>query len=307
MKININDWFVIINPISGFQKSEEAWSYIDSQLNESYDFFHTYSKYPHHATTIVQEAIADGYRNFLCIGGDGTLHDAVNGVMMQGTCNTQDIKIAFYSCGTGNDWQRNNFTDTSIEYFVDHFKTQKYLLHDVGKIECMINQEDATHYFINMAGVGFDAFVVQHMEKVKTNRFSYLFAMLKSLFKYKHISLLIETDQEQITCKSYTSIIAINKYAAGGMKLAPDAINNDGLFDVVIVKDLSIPMVLLHTHRMYSGTYTQLKKVQSLKTKKLKVTALADSENTYTQAEGELIGSGPFAFECLHEAVRILI
>ena len=91
------------------------------------------------------------------------------------------------------------------------------------------------------------------------------------------------------------------------MKLAPDAVNNDGLFDVVIVKDLSIPKVLLNTNKMYSGKYTMLEKVESFQTKKLKVTVLDNPENTYTQAEGELIGTGPFEFECLHEAVRILI
>lgn len=304
---NKNDWFVIINPISGFGKSEEVWNYIDSQLSESFDFFHTHTKFPHHATTILIDAVSDGYRNFLCIGGDGTLHDAVNGVMQQNTCDNQEIQIAFYSCGTGNDWQRNNFKDTSIEYFVQRFIEQDYLLHDVGKISCIIEKERRDHYFINMAGVGFDAFVVQNMQSEKSSRFAYLFAMLKSLFRYKHIALKIEFDNQIIECKSYTSIIALNKYAGGGMKLAPNAINNDGLFDVVIVKDLSIPMVLLNTHKMYSGSYTNLKKVVSYRTNHIKVSVSYNSENTYTQAEGELIGTGPFEFTCIPEAIKILI
>lgn len=307
MKININDWFVIINPVSGTNTSESIWNIIDQRLSESFDFFPTYTKYIHHASQIVEEAISNGYRNFLCIGGDGTLHDVVNGVMTQNSCESTDIKIAFFSCGTGNDWQRTNFKNNTLDYFIERFIEQNYLLHDVGKINCTIDKKAAIHYFINMAGVGFDAFVVQNMQSKKVGRFSYLTGMLESLLKYNHIPLRIETDTETIECKSYTSIIALNKFAGGGMKLAPDAINNDGLFDIVIVKDLSIPMVLLNTHRMYSGNYTQLKKVQSLRSKKVRVTVLENAANTYTQAEGELIGTGPFEFECISNAVNILI
>lgn len=304
---NKNDWYVVINPIAGFGKCEEAWLHVKAKLAESYDFLHAYTKYHHHASSLVQEAITNGYRNVLCIGGDGTLHDVINGVMLQNTCENAEICIAFYSCGTGNDWQRSNFKNNDIDYFVERFLEQNYRDHDVGKISCVIDHKESNHYFVNMAGVGFDAFVVQNMQGTKANRFSYLFGMLKSLFKYKHISLLIETETERIECKSYTSIVAINKFAGGGMKLAPDAINDDGLFDVVIVKDLSIPMVLLNTHRMYSGSYTQLKKVQNLRAKKLKVSVINNADNTYTQAEGELIGTGPFEFECIKAAVRILI
>jgi YegS/Rv2252/BmrU family lipid kinase len=307
MSINKEKWQVIVNPISGLKKSKQAWTTIKASLEQEIDFEESYTEYAHHAVAIVSDALKNNIKNILCIGGDGTLHDVVNGVMTQNICEPKEIKIAFYSCGTGNDWQRTNVVNTSIESFISRFKAQQYLLHDVGKIACFKNGQDYIHYFINMAGVGFDAFVVQNMSEKTTGRFSYLIGMIQSLFKYNHISLKIESEERSLECKSYTSIIALNKFAGGGMKLAPDAVNNDGLFDVVIVKDLSIPKVLLNTNKMYSGKYTMLEKVESFQTKKLKVSVLDNPENTYTQAEGELIGTGPFEFECLHEAVRILI
>lgn len=299
-------WFVIINPVSGSGISESAWGRINTSLCNTFDFVVCHTQYAHHATNILIDKCKEGYRCFLLIGGDGTLHDAVNGVMMQQTTNTTDIKLAFYSCGTGNDWYRTNSASNDISYFIDQFRKQRFRNVDCGKISFYKNTRNTDHYFINMAGVGFDAYVVQQMRGEKKNRFAYLFAMVKSLFTYNHIPIKITYDNNELICKSYTAIVALNKYAGGGMKLAPNALDDDGLFDVVVAKNLSVPEVLINTPRMYSGSYTSLRKVVSFRTAKLQVEVMENTENTYSQAEGELIGTGPFTFECIPKAIQIL-
>jgi diacylglycerol kinase family enzyme len=83
-----NDWFVIINPTSGNGKSKKQIPKLLSELNtNSISFIHVITQYHNHGFELVQKAISEGYRKFISVGGDGTLHNIVNGVMSQQIVN----------------------------------------------------------------------------------------------------------------------------------------------------------------------------------------------------------------------------
>ena len=100
-----NSWFVIVNPVAGNSKFNKYWSDIQQELkfnNITYEY--TKTEYSNHEKIIVKQAINKGYKKIISVGGDGTLHHVINGIMTQNTIKPEEITIAVIPLGTGNDW-----------------------------------------------------------------------------------------------------------------------------------------------------------------------------------------------------------
>lgn len=99
------NWFVIVNPTSGNGKFLKKLNFIKKQFQKNnIDITMVITKYIHHEKTLVQQAIIDGFTKFISVGGDGTLHHIINGIMQQNIVKTSEIKVAVIPVGTGNDW-----------------------------------------------------------------------------------------------------------------------------------------------------------------------------------------------------------
>ena len=115
-KIDINSWFIIANPVSGNRNFSKLWKEIQQLLNnKKIDFSFAFTQFSKHEIELVQNAIRQGYRNIISIGGDGTLHHVVNGIMLQRYVKTSDITIAVIPQGTGNDWIKNYNIPNDLE------------------------------------------------------------------------------------------------------------------------------------------------------------------------------------------------
>ena len=114
-----------------------------------------------HATEIARDGIAAGFRKIISVGGDGTLNEIVNGVFTQDYCLPAEIVIGMIPVGTGNDWGRMFGIPLVYEGSVRVIKEKKLMLHDVGLISYYNGTEKEKRYFINIAGLGFEAAVVK--------------------------------------------------------------------------------------------------------------------------------------------------
>lgn len=102
---NSNRWFVIINPTSGNGSSKRKWPRIKALLNAEYfDFDYAFTEYENHSVLLVQIAVKQGFKKIISVGGDGTLHNIINGIQRQNTVNSSYIQIGVIPIGTGNDW-----------------------------------------------------------------------------------------------------------------------------------------------------------------------------------------------------------
>ena len=127
------EWFVIVNPNAGNGKGRKDWEQISSGLrNHGLQWAEYFTERKGQAISISQEVIAAGYRKILCVGGDGTLNEIVNGAFNQKIYPTKDITLGIIPVGTGNDWGRMFRIPLDYEGAIRIIKEEKTMLHDIG-------------------------------------------------------------------------------------------------------------------------------------------------------------------------------
>ena len=136
----LNSWFIIANPISGNKNFSNKWKEIQFLLNNSnINYSFAFTLFSKHETELVQNAIQKGFRNIISIGGDGTLHHVVDGVMKQRYVKTSDITIAVIPLGTGNDWIKTYNIPMDIKKNIEIIIQKKTILQDIGVIKTKNN------------------------------------------------------------------------------------------------------------------------------------------------------------------------
>jgi YegS/Rv2252/BmrU family lipid kinase len=302
-----NKFFVSVNPNSGAGKSGKDWPIIQEKLTKAgFDFDFAISTKHRENIDQVSQAVKDGYRKIIGIGGDGTLHHITNAIMQQSLVPSREIEVGLISIGTGNDWVRHHNIPTNYDKAIAVLKQGKTDLQDVGEL----NYEDgqAKEYFMNFAGIGYDAYVVEHtVELKKFGQSAYLYGLVQCLFKYEAEELRIEVDGiEILTGDIYMMIAGLGKYAGGGMKLSKDAIINDGYFDLTIGKDLAKTEIIMMIHKLFNGNYVYHEKVDTMRCKHIKVWA-TKKDFVKAEADGELIGTGSFEISLHEKALKIIV
>jgi len=113
---NSNRWFVIINPTSGNGSGRRKWLKIKTELEyNAFDFDIAFTEYANHSKELIQSSIKQGFTKFICVGGDGTLHNIINGVQLQKQINSSAIQIGIIPIGTGNDWLKTHGIPLNIK------------------------------------------------------------------------------------------------------------------------------------------------------------------------------------------------
>jgi diacylglycerol kinase (ATP) len=302
-----NKYFFSVNPNSGAGKSGKDWPLIQSKLIEAkFDFDFAISTKHRENIAHVTQAIKDGYRKIIGVGGDGTLHHITNAIMTQTSVSSGDIEVGLISIGTGNDWVRHHNIPLNYDKAIAVIKRGNTTFQDIGELNYQDGQ--AKEYFMNFVGIGYDAYVVEHtVELKKFGQSAYLYGLVQCLFKFEAEELRIEVDgKEVINGDVYMMIAGLGKYAGGGMKLSKDAIIDDGFFDLTIGKDLSKAEIILMVHKLFNGNYVSHKKVETMKCKHIKVWA-KKKDYVKAEADGELIGTGSFEISLHPKAMKIII
>lgn len=304
-----NDWFVVVNPVSGARKGLKAWKKVKPILQQrSVPFTGRLTERDKHSTHLIERAIAEGYRKFICIGGDGTLHNVVNGIMMQTMVPSTDIVLLMVSVGTGNDWIKNHGIPKRIDKALDLIDIGKEFIQDVGRLTYQNNGTVSERFFHNFAGVGFDAFVVERtLDLKKVGQLAYTFGLARSLFQYNVQELNISADGRTYNEKMYMVLAGIGKYGGGGMKLTPDAEMDDGMLDVMMAKNLTRGEIIINAPRLFNGSFIHHKKVETFKTKVLSIESRKSPETVFLEADGELVGRGPFTIGLVERALKVLV
>lgn len=300
---SIHPWFIIANPTSGRGNFSKKWKRIERSLNaQNIKYSYAFTQFSKHEIELVATAIKNGFRNFISVGGDGTLHHVVNGTMQQRYVKSSDITIGVIPLGTGNDWIKTYNIPLHIEKSIEIIKLRNTILQDIGVLET----EHNTTYFNNVAGLGYDGYVVKKLDTLKKlGSFSYLLAGMKGLFFYKKSSFTILFDDNKLQEKSLMTIVGICKFSGGGMQFTKDVNPSDGLFNITIVKNFTFFEVILNIRKLYSGNIVNHKKVATYTTKEINISP--KKSKTFIQADGELIGTGKATFSIVQNAINFVI
>lgn len=296
-------WFVIINPTSGNGKAKKLWPKIKSLL-ELYDFSFefAFTESAEHNVKLVYRSVNQGFKKFICVGGDGTIHNTVNGIMTQNRFEPNELSLGVIPIGTGNDWIKTHNIFRDIEQAILTIKNGETALQDVGKIEFIDTQRDPI-FFNNLAGIGFDGYVVSKVGKYKhLGGASYLIGALLGLFSFKNFKVEIEANNETINTNSLMVLVGLCQYSGGGMQLTDYSNYNNGLFDITIAKHFSKLDVLLNTHKLYNGSIKSYRKVENLRSNEV-IIRIPQRLKPFIQADGELIGMGDIKLSLITNAL----
>jgi diacylglycerol kinase (ATP) len=296
---------LIVNPTAGAGKTVRYLPHI-LELVESInlDFDYQLTESPGHAVEIAQLAVKDGYRVVISVGGDGTINEVVNGLYSTG--DISNVSLGIISTGTGADYIRTLGIPRPYREACKRFTDPVTVKADLGLVECVHNGQSINRVYVNFAGLGFDAEIVRATTqtfKMLGDRPSYLMGLLSTLALYKNRSIDLEIDGEATDRKICTVMMSNGKYGGGGMLTAPNADPYDGLFDVVIIGDLSKPDLLWSLPMIYKGTHLSHPKVSVQRAKDVKINT---GKNMSVQADGDLIGETPARFKILPGVLNVI-
>ena len=302
MEAALKTWFVIINPTSGNGTSKRKWTKIKHWLELSGFYFeYAFTQYSKHSIKLVQNAINNNIKNIICIGGDGTLHNIVNGIFSQSFVSTSEINVGVIPIGTGNDWVKTHGIPKDIKKAIQIIKNGHTACQDIGRIE-FLNSSKTPIYYNNLAGIGFDGFVVSKVEKIKfLGAFAYLCGAIISLFMFKNFESKTIINSKEIRGKNLMILIGLCKYSGGGMQLTNIPNPFDGLLDITIAEDLNKVEIIKNLPKLFNGKITNHKKVKLFKTGFLSVETY-EKDKPFIQADGELIGTGDFKVTIIPKA-----
>ena len=297
-------WYIIFNPVSGGGKNEKRIEIIKNLLRKyelNFNFIST--AYAHHEEVLVQEAIHNGYRKFICIGGDGTLHYMVNGIIKQNMIPSNEILISVIPIGTGNDWVKNYNISSKPEKAIKSILNKKSIYQDIGSLKFVKSKQEI--FFVNVAGIGFDAFVVKNISSyLKWGSLSYIFAALSSLKKYKPIKFILKTTKESFYSPMFLISIGLCRYSGSGMQLTDYKNHENHFFDITYIPKIKIIQVFRHIFKLYFGGINDIKESQCFREN---IIYTENNVSSYIQADGELIGIGDVRITLLPAAIQFII
>lgn len=305
-----NRWFVIVNPISGGGKGLGDFPKISHLLRENgIEHDPAFTEYRYHATELAVEAVNKGYRKIIAVGGDGTLNEVVNGLFIQKQCEPKDILLAVIAVGTGNDWVRTFSTPRNYSAAVRAIKEGCTFLQDVGKVTYTESNYTQSRYMANVAGLGFDADVIEIFNSLKLKGYKgkwlYIYSLLKGYLSLKPFGVTVEVDDEVVYHNLLFSIaVGICKYNGGGIQQLPKAVADDGLLDITLIKPLHWWHVVFRARRLFNGEIYSIGHIQHAQGKRVRITA---SPNILLETDGELHGGTPVTIEVVPKAVQIVV
>jgi YegS/Rv2252/BmrU family lipid kinase len=303
-KIDTNSWFIIANPVSGNRNFSKLWKEIQQLLNnKKIDFSFAFTQFSKHEIELVQNALQKGYRNIISIGGDGTLHHVVNGIMMQRYVKTSDITIGVIPLGTGNDWIKTYNIPKGINKAIEIIHYKKIILQDIGVLE---TKNKSVSYFNNVAGIGYDGYIVDKLKSLKKfGGIAYLLAGLYGLLFYKKSIFKIIINDKIIETNCLMTTFGICKFSGGGMQFTKNVNTTDGLLDITIAKNLTFFDLIWNLPKLYSGKIVHYKKIETYKTKE--ITVVPQNSKPFIQADGELIGTGKVVVKIIEKAIKFVV
>ena len=266
---------IILNPNAGRGKAarmEKELLKMFSMSIGSYDLFRT--EYPNHAREIAA-GLKDDYSVIVAVGGDGTVHETVNG-MLGGKAALTAIPL-----GSGNDFIKMLNLPKNIPGILEVIRRNKRKKIDVGKV--------GEQYFPNGVGIGFDALVTKESKEVKKLRgfLIYLYAVLKTIFAYRNEMITLSVNGKTEQREIFLIAVGNGKAEGGGFFLTPAAEIDDGLLDVCIIRALNKKEIFKYLPKALNGKHVNLEQVEMLRTNKLQIL----SENGITaHADGEMLG-----------------
>ena len=300
-------WWVIVNPVAGNGRAGRRWSGLEARLRlEGIRMEVVFTQEPGHATRLARQGLEAGFTTLVGVGGDGTLHEILNGLPLADPERMRTVRLGMLPLGTGSDFVRTFGLPRDPVAAALRLREGRGHWVDGGGGTRRRAGETVVRYFVNAAGLGFDGEVAD-----RTNRGikafgaagTYLFYLFLTLLLYQNKRANLRADGQEYAGRVNSVLVCNGRYFGGGMFIAPQALVDDGWFDVIVLGDLGKGEIVWNLPRVYRGTHLTHPKITWRRAREIQVEA---QERMFLQAEGELIGEAPAAFRIHPRALPFL-
>lgn len=289
-------WRVIVNPTAAQGRAERRWRRLAAALTaEGVDYDVTMTTAPGEATRLVREADANADA-VLAVGGDGTVNEVLNGALAR----REPPLLAVAPCGTGNDWARGVGLPSDPRRLAELIARCKPRAFDVGYARDAAGE---THAFLNAAGVGFDAHVLERMAVTQRRHAAYPRAAAATLYHYVRPHLSIKADGLSLDEPCLLAMVTLGATAGGGMRFTPAGWRREGEFGICVVRDAPLLSTLALLPRLYLGGLERSPLVRSARAPRLRIEALVPAR---LEADGQLLGFTPVDFWVERQSIQVI-
>jgi diacylglycerol kinase (ATP) len=266
---------------------------------------------PEHASELAHQAVTQrGLRYVVAVGGDGTVHEVVNGLVdaEAGTAHRDDIVLGVVAGGSGCDFIRTFGLDRSPEVVARHLTGETTMRTDLGRVRLRgPDGQDRTCVFANIAEAGWGADVTRRANRLPRllGPARYLAAIVTATGMMRHVETTVAIDHTSTTEPITEVVVANGQFFGGGLRVAPRALPDDGVFNVQTWR-AGPADVLRELPRVRVGEHLDRPDIREWQSRTVQVTA--DGEDSLlVEADGEVLGHTPATFDVLPDVLSIKI
>ncbi len=329
---NQDIWYAVVNIFAASKKAGKMWRRAEKRLRDDQVRFTSRRTGANgNAMNLTCSACGEGYRNFIAVGGDGTVHDVLEGIMfyiesrnlLGETLSLSDFTLAVIPVGSGNDWIKTSGVPDDVVKSASLLRNGHVSKQDVVKVTILDHTalpEEKTYriaYMANVGGVGLDARVCEKVNKEKMRgkrgKRLYVSALLYHIFHREPAFAKVVCDGRQVFNGPFLSMsFGIGKYSGGGMRQTPEAIMDDGLLDMTIIPDLPLLKIAKEAPKLFTDKFWTVKELVTSRSRCITVIPYDPDIPSKAvvgeriEVDGEVIGRSPVKFEILPNQLNIL-
>jgi diacylglycerol kinase (ATP) len=298
--------FIIANSRAGkgaVGRDPERFERLLSEAGLEYEMALT--EHAGHAVELARRATEEGYSYLVAVGGDGTIHEVVNGMMGEEGARNPEAVLGVVSAGSGSDFIRTFGLPDDPAHAVEHLQGDGLFPIDLGRVTFHRDGHRETRYFPNIAEAGLGADVVRRAARLprKLGQVRYLIGFWMTLGPFKPTEGRVVCDKRTYEGRITNLVVANCQFFGGGMRVAPKAHPNDGRFDVLIQIGKKKDYIAALT-KVYKGDHVPSPVIKEYYARRVEVTT---DQPLQVEADGELLGLTPATFEIVTDAVRLKI
>jgi diacylglycerol kinase (ATP) len=297
---------IIANPRAGRGKVGAHLPEIERILTDarlSYRIVRT--THPGHATEVAWDALARGERYLVAVGGDGTVHEVVNGMVYGRQPIAADAVLGVVAAGSGCDFVRSFSLPGDTLQAARHLAGDQVRPIDVGRVTYGSSPDEITRYFPNIAEAGLGGAVVARAARLpaRLGPARYLAGFWLTLPGFRPATVRLDADGQAYEWRAHNVVVANCRFYGGGMQISPKSEPDDGALDVLIMvgpkSDAFTAMP-----KIYRGTHLPHRNIAELRASRV---ILEADPPFQIEADGETLGTTPATFEIIQTPIRLKV
>jgi diacylglycerol kinase (ATP) len=294
-------WVLIANPISGKGRHDRLVRQVADHLQKARGTPRIlWTARRGHAEELAAAAVREGATHVVAIGGDGTIHEIVNGIVNART-SVDSVILGILPMGTCNDLARELNIPRQLSSGMQTLLSGRVRLVDLGKV--------GERYFMTVATLGFNTSVSQYLASGAvpgslSGTLKYLYGALATLFRYHSVRAHLRGDNNEFEGLAFLAAIANTSYFGGGMKIAPTAVIDDGYLTLCLVRQMSRLEVVRMLPTVFSGKHIRHPKISTSIFRTLEVTS---GGPLAIWADGEPVARTPATFQVAPYSLPLLV